>query len=252
MEAFTPENYEVKEEKTRPIAREFPMTRVFIWLGIGLLVTAVVSLSLPYILLNTDSAASFTTYVVLLVVSAIIMFPCMFIINMKSFKPKSKGVMIGYLIYAAAMGILLSSVFLMVMVSLGSTTDAMWTIGLAFAITSGCFLLMGLIGSATKKNLSIVFPLLSSLMIGCLVISLVNFFIGSSMVYWIVDFIMLGVILVVTAVDINRVKKLAENKMLDDNKNSLSIYCAFNLYVDFIYIFIRVLMYVLIFAGRRK
>ncbi len=143
---------------------------------------------------------------------------------------------------------MLSSTFMTILAVDGP--NAIMTISMSFLISAGSFLLMGLIGALTKKNLSIIYPLLSALLMGCLIISLVNVFIGSSIVYWITDFVILGVILVVSAVDINRVKKLAQAKALDDNQNSLAVYCAFNLYVDFINIFIRVLMYVFLFARR--
>ncbi len=250
METFTPKDVQVTENEVKPITNSnvFPMIKVFLWMGLGLLITGIVSLGLPNLLALIPAEASNTTYIVLMVISAIIMFPCVLIVNFKSLKPKSIGIRIAYILYSIAIGVMLSSTFMTILAVDGP--NAIMTISMSFLISAGSFLLMGLIGALTKKNLSIIYPLLSALLMGCLIISLVNVFIGSSIVYWITDFVILGVILVVSAVDINRVKKLAQAKALDDNQNSLAVYCAFNLYVDFINIFIRVLMYVFLFARR--
>lgn len=248
METFSPKDVQVSEEKIKPVARSFPMMRVFLWMGLALLITGVVALGFPNILALMDYDTANTVNMVCLVISTIIMFPCVVVVNMKSFKPKSVGIRIAYILYSIAVGLLLSSVFTLVLAVDGN--NALMTISMAFLISAFSFIVMGAIGALTKKNLSILYPVLSALLLGALIISLVNWFIGAELVYWIVDFVLLGVILVVTAVDINNVKKLAQAKVLDDNMNSLSIYCAFNLYVDFINIFIRVLMYLLIFSRR--
>ncbi len=250
METFTPKDVQVTENEVKPIVSSaaFPMIKVFLWMGLGLLITGIISLGLPNLLAIIPSEASYTTYVTLMIISAIIMFPCVLIVNFKSLKPKSIGIRIAYILYSIAIGVMLSSVFMTILAVDGP--NAIMTISMAFLISAGSFLLMGLIGTLTKKNLSILYPLLTALLMGCLIISLVNYFIGSSMVYWITDFIILGVILVISAVDINRVKKLAQARVLDDNQNSLAVYCAFNLYVDFINIFIRVLMYIFVFMRR--
>ena len=251
METFSPQEVEVKENKVEPIkvaSKTFPMIKVFLWMGLGLLITGIVSLGLPNLLALIPAETSFTTYVVLMVISSLVMFPCVIVVNIKSFKPKSIGIKIAYILYSIAVGVILSSVFMTLLASQG--TQSIMTISTAFLISAFCFLVVGLVGALTKKDLSILYPVLSALLLGALIISLVNYFLGVELVYWIVDFVILGIILVISAVDINRVKKLAEAKMLDDNQNSLAIYCAFNLYVDFINIFIRVLYYLVIFSRR--
>ena len=70
------------------------------------------------------------------------------------------------------------------------------------------------------------------------------------MVYWITDFVIFGIIFVITAIDINRVKKIAEMGGFSSNTN-LAIYCAYTLYVDFINIFLRVLYYVMVSKSRK-
>ena len=59
-----------------------------------------------------------------------------------------------------------------------------------------------------------------------------------------------GIIFVITAIDINRVKKIAEMGGFSSDTN-LAIYCAYTLYVDFINIFLRVLYYVMVSKSRK-
>ncbi|MFA6624801.1 MAG: Bax inhibitor-1 family protein [Bacilli bacterium] len=245
MNEFTPEA--TKQENVGKNERkhaEFSMMRVMLWLGIGLLITAVVSLTYPNLLLfifKDDVDGMNIAYVATLAVSIVMMLVSMLVVHLKASKKDSALSPIFYLIYTISVGFLLSSTFLTILGS--EQSDAIGTISVAFFVTAGCFIVMGLIGFLTKRSLNILIPLIITLVIGAVIISLVNFFMQSSIVYWITDFVLFGVILVITAVDINNIKKIAEAGVFYSSLN-MSIYCAFSLYVDFINIFIRVLTYV--------
>lgn len=134
--------------------------------------------------------------------------------------------------YSIVMGILLSPICLL----------DMWTIIISFGATCLSFAVMALIAWTTKRNLSGLAIFGMSLLIGAFVLSLFNFiiylFVGFEPLYWLVSFLFFFAILILTVVDLNHVKKIAQSGIGTKN---LAIWCALNLYVDFIYIFIRIL-----------
>lgn len=256
MVEFVPE----KTEKVK-ISKEnntISYVKIFLWLGLGLLVTGVIALGMPDLLnllvnnAGMSSDAASTLYMVLLIVGAVLMIPSIIIMNIKSWKPKSVWMKIGYFTYCVGMGLLLSNVFMYLYVaSVIVEVSFVKLVSTSFLTTAGCFLIMALFGMFTKKNLNFVWPLLATLCVGILVISLINFFLGSSLLYWILDFVIFGMILITTAVDLYNIKKIASRGTFEST-NNLAIYCAYVLYVDFINIFIRVLYYVLIVLAAHK
>ena len=256
METYTADSYEVNQSKEKKQSVPFSMGKVLFWFAIGLLVTGVVSLALPDILIaccggyeNLNASLLNTVYMVLIIVSVIAMIPCCIIIGMKRMTTRSVGMTVSYFIYSICMGVLLSDIFMMILSY--EEKDAIMLISISFLISGGCFLLFGLIGSIIKKGTSILIPVISTLCIGTMIISLVNWFIGSSMVYWISDFAIFAVILLITVIDFNRIKRMADSTYFQ-NSYSMSVYCAFSLYCDFINIFLRILRYVLQFSSRRR
>ena len=257
---FTPDQGDVKVEKnvkpiqTKKQVASLNMAKVYLWLALGLLITGLVSLGLPELflaLIDNGSLAAETAdtiYTALMVVSIIAMIPSMIIISVQAFRKNIVLDTISYIIYTVAMGVLLGIVF----VGFVEPGQGLWTIGLTFLITSASFALMGLLGSLMKNStVGIILPVLSTFLIGCITLSLVNFFIGSAMIYWIVDFVLFALMLLTIAIDFRSVRNVAENLGFENSTN-LAIYCAYQLYVDFIWIFLRVLLYVTLFSSRRS
>lgn len=220
------------------------LVKVYLWFALGLLITGVVSLALPFILTaslngqNEELVAKI--YIGMIIASVILMIPSMVIIHVQGFR-KNMGLMLtSYVIYAIAMGVLLSTIFF----GLVDGGEGSQTICIAFFVTGGIFLFCGLFGALTKKsNLSAVYPIIFSIIATIFVVSIVNVFIGSSLVYWLTDFILFGVMIVVVMLDCHNIHKIADAGHFD-NSNNLAIYCAFTLYVDFIWVFLRVAYYI--------
>ncbi len=255
METFTPETTQSKAVKESS-GVSLNLSKVFLWMVLGLGITGVVSFFLPDLLIAMSKSFGWTedtlgkVYIGLIIGSAVLMLPSAILMGLKAWRPKSIWMTIGFIVYALAMGVLLSSVFLVVLSVSSSSTDFMQTVGVSFLITAGAFLLMALFGMITKKSLSILVPFILALLVGTLAISLVNIFMKLEWIYWLTDFIIFGVVLVITAIDVNRVKKIAENGGFS-SENNLAIYCAYTLYVDFINIFLRVLYYVMVAKSRK-
>ena len=74
---------------------------------------------------------------------------------------------------------------------------------------------------------------------GILTLSLVNIFLQSEAIYYLISYIGLAAMLGITAYDINRAKLMSESGYMTEG---LAIYMALQLYTDFIYIFIRLIV----------
>ena len=142
-----------------------------------------------------------------------------------------------YFIYSMLNGVSLSTIF--IAFELGSIIQL-------FIVSALLFGGFALIGFITKKDLSSWRTLLFGILISGVILSLINLFIGNSMLDLILDWVILFVFFGVTAYDVNTIKQLKFDSNL--NQEKLYIYGAMQLYLDFINIFLRVLS---IFGKRR-
>jgi uncharacterized protein len=138
-----------------------------------------------------------------------------------------------FLLYAAINGVVFSSIFLVY--SLGD-------IGVAFAITAGMFGGMSLIGWVTKIDLTRFRSFLIMGLFGLVIASVVNIFMHSTPLYWIVTYAGVALFLALTAYDTQVLKQMAYATEGDPNMaNRLAITGALKLYLDFINLFLFVL-----------
>lgn len=120
------------------------------------------------------------------------------------------------------------------------------SIGYAFAATAGMFGILAYLGYKTDKDLSNWSTILSVTLIVGLILTIINLFIGSTMLDIILDWAMLFLFFGLTVYDMNRIRDLHDAGFCDDEK--LYVYGAMELYLDFINIFLRVLS----LFGKRK
>jgi FtsH-binding integral membrane protein len=251
------EEYHVHVEKSRKETKPLmsstgvAMFKVYLWFALGLLITGVVSLTIPNLLVSLvetseDPNAIMAGYSTAIILSIVLMLPTGIVMAIQSFRRNFPVMLTSYIIYSVGMGVLLSSVML---VFVGYGSHGIYTISTAFFATGLIFLIMGLISAFSKVNFNFFVPIISTLIMGVFTISLVNILIGSEMIYWIVEFVLFGVMVIVVGIDTYNIKRLAEAGELD-NPN-LALYCAYRLYTDFIWIFIRILYYLLL-ANRRN
>ena len=152
------------------------------------------------------------------------------------------SILVPALIYCLLMGTLLSTFTILL-------ENNYWLLGMAFGITAGIFLLMTLIAVISRGNMAPLLMVGIGLLIGSGILALVNWIIGSTMIMWIVTFAIFAAIMFITIFDIWNIKKICER---GEMTNNLALYCAFTLYVDFIYILIRVLYFLILIFGRRS
>ena len=108
------------------------------------------------------------------------------------------------------------------------------------------FAALAFIGYKTEADLTSWRPYITVFLIAGIVMSLINLFIKNSMFDLIIDWFVLALFCGVTIYDLNKVKMLESEVEAGDEK--LHIYCAMQLYLDFVNIFIRILS---IFGKRR-
>jgi FtsH-binding integral membrane protein len=145
-----------------------------------------------------------------------------------------------FIIYSAMMGVTMSSIFMLY------TAES---IAYVFFITAGMFLVMSVIGYVTRMDLSKVGSVLFMALIGIIIASVVNIFLGSEMLYWIISYVGVVVFTGLTAYDTQKIKHmLVEYGTADDLGNRFALLGALTLYLDFINLF----LFLLRIFGNRK
>lgn len=118
-----------------------------------------------------------------------------------------------------------------------------------FFITAGTFGVMSLIGYTTKTDLSSMGKILFMALIGLIIATVVNIFIGSSMMDMIISYVGVLIFVGLTAYDTQKIKNmLSEATDTGETMQKIALLGALTLYLDFINLFI----YLLRILGDRK
>ena len=138
-----------------------------------------------------------------------------------------------FLIYSTLTGISLSTIF-----SVYTTAS----IASTFFISALTFGVMALTGYTTKTDLTKLGSLLYMGLIGIIIASIVNFFIGSSFMHYIISIIGVLVFTGLTAYDVQKIKNIG-NQVQEGSESvqKLMIMGALTLYLDFINLFLMML-----------
>ena len=144
-----------------------------------------------------------------------------------------------FLGYAAVMGISLSFIFLVY--DLGIITKV-------FFITAGLFGAMALVGYTTKTDLTKFGGILMMAVIGLVIASVVNMFMKSSQMDYIISCIGVLVFTGLTAYDVQKIKRIGAGVEFGTAEASkLALMGALSLYLDFVNLFMFLLR---VFARR--
>ena len=146
---------------------------------------------------------------------------------------------ITFWVFSAIMGLSLASLFI---------EFTQTSIARVFFITSGTFAAMSLYGYTTKRDLTKLGSFLMMGLIGIIIASLVNIFLKSAMMYFVVS--ILGVLIFVglTAYDTQKIKNMYSASDTIEISGKKAIMGALTLYLDFINLFIMLLR---LFGQRR-
>jgi FtsH-binding integral membrane protein len=146
-----------------------------------------------------------------------------------------------FLVYAVIMGVSLSFIFL------AYTQSSIFQI---FFVSALMFGVMGVVGYTTKTDLTKMGNLLIMALVGIIIASLVNMFLKSSGLGYILSFLSVIVFTGLTAYDVQKLKNIgATTEYGSEAAAKLSIMGALTLYLDFINLFLSMLR---LFGGRRE
>lgn len=146
-----------------------------------------------------------------------------------------------FILYSVVTGVTLSSVFIVF------TAESIASV---FFITAGTFAVVSLYGFITKKDLSSWGSFLMMGLLGLIIASIVNWFLASEMMYWIISYVGVAIFVGLTAYDTQKIKQLADAYCVEDEEiqNKIALLGAITLYLDFINLF----LYILRIFGKRK
>lgn len=212
------------------------MPRVYLWMLAALLVTAVVawttynSATLQQIFFTNPwiTFALFIGQIALVVaLSAAIQ------------KLSTPIALLIFFAYSALTGIVFSSIFMVYTeTSIAST----------FVATAGMFGVMSIIGFTTGMDLTKVGNIAFMALIGIIIASLINFFLRSEALYWVISIVGVLVFIVLIARDTQKLKVMATQvDVASEQGSKASIMGALMLYLDFINLF----LFLLRIFGRR-
>ena len=216
------------------------MANVFSWMFAGLAITTVAAyyfasdLSLMSTLAN-EKGMTILGYVVMF---APLIFVLLIGAGMNRFS--YSVILTLFLSFATLMGISLSFVLL------AYTATSIYT---TFASASVMFGVMAVMGYTTSTDLTRMGNILMMALVGMIVASLINFFMQSSTMSYIISFIGVIVFTGLTAYDVQKLKRIGEGAEYGaESTKKLVIMGALNLYLDFINLFLSLLR---IFGDRR-
>ena len=222
----------------------------FLYLTLALLITfGVVGLMggiFAHTLIDADSAENtLKTFLTIFIAALVLYIPVLIWVHIAA-RRNGRTVGPAFFTYSIVMGVLIAPVCIVF---------DFWTILIALGTTVLAFATMALIAWTSKRNLSSLAVIGFGLMMGALLLSLLNFIFYLvapgmySLIYALVSGLFFIAIILITIFDLNRVKNIALN---GDGTKNLAFLCALNLYVDFIYIFLRILRFVALIFGNRR
>ncbi|MBU1370810.1 MAG: Bax inhibitor-1/YccA family protein [Bacteroidetes bacterium] len=227
--------------QSQALAKTF-LANVFSWMFLALAITALVAYliagneSFMQLMYNTETGGmSMTGWIIMLSPLGLV-----FWMSMGFAKMSAQTLTLVFLAYSILMGLSLSFIFL-------AYTGA--SIAKTFVITSGMFGLMAVVGYTTKTDLSKFGSLMMMGLVGIIIASVVNFFMKSAMMDYIISFIGVLVFTGLTAYDVQKLKRIGASAMSDgEGMRKITIMGALTLYLDFINLF----LFLLRFFGNRR
>ncbi|WP_334174859.1 Bax inhibitor-1/YccA family protein [Pseudoxanthobacter sp.] len=211
------------------------MLRIYNYMGLGLVVTGLVA----FVVGSTPAlyVPIFSTPLKWVVMLAPLAFVMLFSFRIQSMS--AGGAQAMFWAFCAVMGLSMASVFL---VFTGTS------IARTFFISAAMFGATSLYGYTTRRDLSRFGSFLIMGLIGVLIASLVNIFIGSSALQFAVSVIGILVFVGLTAWDTQTIKEQYAASFDAESKQKLAVFGAFSLYLNFINIF----QLLLNFTGQRE
>ncbi len=241
------------ENLNRPIGlapdRQMPATLartylsgVFMWMFIAMGITALTAYlfattpELLRLLINPETGGmSLTGWIVMLSPLGIVLW-----MSMGYQKLSASSMLLIFILFSILMGASLSFIFL-------AYTGA--SIAKTFVITAAMFGFMAFLGYTTKTDLTKFGSIMFMGLIGIIIASLVNMFMRSGTLDYVISFIGVLVFTGLTAYDVQKLKRIGAQMTAEgENTRKMTIMGSLTLYLDFINLF----LFLLRFLGNRR
>lgn len=219
---------------SKSLAKNF-MANVFAYMFGALAITGVIAwyfsrseALLQYIINPTTGAATPLFYI-----AAFAPLGLVFLMSLGQRKMSAPVLLAVYLIYSALNGIAFSTLFLFYPVG---------TIYVAFGVTALTFGVMSVVGYTTSTDLTKLGGILSMALIGIIIAMIVNWFVGSSQIDYIISIFGVIIFTGLTAYDVQKLKRIGAGVEYESaSSKKLAIMGALDLYLDFINLFLFLL-----------
>ncbi|MEG1580613.1 MAG: Bax inhibitor-1/YccA family protein [Bacteroidaceae bacterium] len=225
-------------EQSRPAAFATLFKNVYLWMTFALVVTGMTA---AYIASNEQLATAILAnrglFFGLLIAELALVWILSSRIMTMSFA--TAGMM--FAAYSVLNGATMSVLFL---------AYTMESIATTFFITAGTFGTMAVVGYTTKTDLSSYGKMFLMALIGLIIASVVNIFMQSTMLYWIISYVGVLIFVALTAYDTQKIKMMLieHGGEVNEQTQKLALLGSLTLYLDFINLFI----YMLRIFGDRK
>lgn len=237
-------NFLESQGSTRTLSNSF-VANVFLWMFAALGITALTAyifgsseeLISMLIRVNADGSAgmSFLGWVVMLAPLVIVI-----IMSARIDKMSAKSMVLLYIVYSILMGMSLSFIFM------AYTTASIFK---TFMITAGMFGVMAVVGYTTNTDLTKFGSILLMALVGVIIATLVNFFMHSARLDYIISILGVLIFTGLTAYDVQKIKQIGQLGINnDETMTKIAIQAGLSLYLDFLNLF----LYLLRFFGNSK
>jgi FtsH-binding integral membrane protein len=200
------------------------MLSVYNYMGIGLVVTGVTAFAVA----ATPALAQAIFGTPLKWVAMLAPLAFVFLISLRFEKMSASSLRTTFIAFSAVMGISMASIFLVF-------TGA--SIARTFFIAASMFLTMSLWGYSTKRDLTRIGTFLMMGVVGIVIASLVNLFLGSSVVQFVVSLVGVVIFTGLTAYDTQKAKSDYFAFAGTSHAGKLAVMSALTLYLDLVNMF---------------
>ena len=221
-------NYSTIALEKKKSAQMAVFRQVYIWMSLALFITGITALivannnSLIYSLMSNQLLFW------VLIIGEVVMVA---VLAARIHKLSLATATVMFIAYSIINGVTMSLLLLYTSESIAST----------FFITAGTFGAISAYGYFTKKDLSSLGSILIMALIGILIASLVNIFLESSTLYWIISYVGVAIFVGLTAYDTQKIKESIMNSDVNETAYKIALMGALELYLDFINLFIYLL-----------
>lgn len=221
-------DYTVYEKETMSFSKY--LSKCFLWMFLGLLVSFGAAAFFTYtgLFLNIFVNTGMSFIIICSIIEIVLVISLVRSIS----KLNYNSAVSMFVIYSLINGITLSSIFYIYELS---------SIIYVFLGSAAVFGIMSMVGYTTKLDLSKLSVFIPIALISMLVVGLILMISFSSVLYLIYSLIGIGLFMIITTYDVFVIKNMYYNATTANEQNTLAIYGALQLYLDFINIFLHLL-----------